>query len=65
MGYPSRRSTDLTELKEFTYWLFKRRVRSSEPARVASDTRKGLARLRLLRKGQNVGLAGDPGDDLL
>lgn len=65
MGYPSGRSASLTELKEFTYWLFKQRVRSSEPARVASDTRKGLARLRLLRKGQNVGLAGDPGDDLL
>jgi len=64
MGYPSRRSTTITELKEFTYWLFKRRVSSSEPARVASDTRKGLARLRLLRKGQGIGLAGDLGEDL-
>ena len=36
---------DLTELKEFTYWLFKLRVRSLEGARVASDTRKGLAAL--------------------
>jgi len=35
----------LTELKEFTYWLFKYRVRSHEGARVASDTRKGLAAL--------------------
>ena len=34
-----------TELKEFTYWLFKYRVRSHEGARVASDTRKGLAAL--------------------
>jgi hypothetical protein len=38
-------SLDLTELKEFTYWLFKYRVRSLEGARVASDTRKGLAAL--------------------
>jgi hypothetical protein len=36
---------DLTELKEFTYWLFKYRVRNGEGARVASDTRKGLAAL--------------------
>ncbi len=31
-----------TELKAFTYWLFKLRVYRSDPARVASDTRKGL-----------------------
>jgi len=36
---------DLSELKEFTYWLFKYRVRHHEGARVASDTRKGLAAL--------------------
>ena len=38
-------SLDMSELKEFTYWLFKLRVRSLEGARVASDTRKGLAAL--------------------
>ena len=31
--------------KEFTYWLFKLRVRQHEGARVASDTRKGLVML--------------------
>jgi len=36
---------DYTDLKEFTYWLFKYRVRNGEGARVASDTRKGLAAL--------------------
>ena len=36
---------DYLQLKEFTYWLFKYRVRSLEGARVASDTRKGLAAL--------------------
>jgi 8-oxo-dGTP pyrophosphatase MutT (NUDIX family) len=35
----------LTELREFFYWLFKYRVKNSEPARVASDTRKALAQL--------------------
>ncbi len=36
---------ELGELKEFTYWLFKYRVKSQEGERVASDTRKGLATL--------------------
>jgi hypothetical protein len=38
----------LAELTEFTYWLFRRRVSGSEPARVASDTRKGVAALQRL-----------------
>ncbi|MCE2465485.1 MAG: hypothetical protein J4G01_05325 [Dehalococcoidia bacterium] len=48
--YKKRRaSRSLSDLKEFTYWLFKRRVRIWDPARVASDTRKGLVRLGELR----------------
>ncbi|MPZ22124.1 MAG: hypothetical protein GEU28_00940 [Dehalococcoidia bacterium] len=35
----------LADLKEFTYWMFKHRVENSDPARVASDTRRGLALL--------------------
>lgn len=35
----------LTELREFTYWLFKFRMRQCDPARVASDTRRGLVQL--------------------
>ena len=42
-------SLSLTAWREFTYWLFKRRVRKWHPARVASDTRRGLERLRELR----------------
>jgi hypothetical protein len=38
----------LADLTEFTYWLFRRRVTGSEPARVASDTRKGVAMLQRL-----------------
>lgn len=33
------------EMKAFTYWLFKLRLRRQDKARVASDTRKGLAML--------------------
>jgi 8-oxo-dGTP pyrophosphatase MutT (NUDIX family) len=44
-GFPQSDSITYGELKEFTYWLFKHRLRRSDPARVASDTRKALARL--------------------
>jgi hypothetical protein len=39
---------ELAEYKEFTYWLFKYRVRTQEGARIASDTRKGLVTLSKL-----------------
>jgi len=42
MRYPHRKSLTLTELKEFTYWLFRYRVKTSEKSRVASDTKKAL-----------------------
>jgi hypothetical protein len=35
----------LGDWKTFTFWLFKRRLKSQDRARVASDTRKGLAQL--------------------
>ncbi len=38
------------DLREFTYWLFKFRVRDLDPARVASDTRKALAQLSELEE---------------
>lgn len=38
----------LAEAHEFTYWLFKRRLRWCDPARVASDTHRALAKLRRL-----------------
>jgi len=47
-------SLALLELREFTYWLFKQRLQCSDPARIASDTRRGmtaLARLQARRPG--------------
>jgi hypothetical protein len=38
------------DAQEFTYWLFKRRLRWCDPARVASDTRRALAKLRYLER---------------
>ena len=42
LGRVPSKSISLTELKQFTYWLFRRRLASCEKARVASDTRKAL-----------------------
>ena len=44
---PVRSSLD--EYKAFTYWLFKRRVSKSDPARLASDTRKGILVLERIK----------------
>ena len=49
-GYPAGESVDMTEFKEFTYWLFKYRLEHSEGAKLASDTRKGLLFLEKLRQ---------------
>lgn len=38
--------SNITELKEFTYWRFKYRLKTCEKARVASDTNKALEWLR-------------------
>ncbi|PKB79588.1 MAG: hypothetical protein BZY88_12565 [SAR202 cluster bacterium Io17-Chloro-G9] len=57
---PMRRALSLTDIKEFTYWLHKRRLNMWDPARVASDTTKGTRRLSLLEQqsegGQNANL---------
>ena len=44
-GYPRLHSISLTELKEFSYWLFHYRLKNCDKARIASDTRKALERL--------------------
>ncbi|MEE8369477.1 MAG: hypothetical protein V3S00_01765 [Dehalococcoidia bacterium] len=50
----------LAEWTEFTYWRFRLRLRYADPARVASDTRKGLTLLAYLearaRRPFSVGL---------
>ena len=46
----------LSDVKRFTYWLFKRRVDMWDPARVASDTRKGIRRLQQLEQVRDPGL---------
>ena len=43
-----RKNFNLTDLKGFTYWLFKLRLKHNDGARTASDTRKGLQQLSVL-----------------
>ena len=43
-----RQGLNLSDLKEFTYWLHKRRVNYWDPARVAYDTRLAILRLESL-----------------
>jgi hypothetical protein len=46
--YPHLRSMRLSELNEFTYWLFKYRIKTRDKSLVASDTKKGLTKLHEL-----------------
>ena len=47
----------LSDTKEFTYWLHKRRIKIWDPARVASDTNRGIKSLELLE--QTTGAAAE------
>ncbi len=61
---PENGSASLADLREFTYWLFKFRLRRAEPARIASDTRKGIAQLRkleLVRRSSPLFANPEPG----
>ena len=48
-GLPQRKSMSLSEMEEFTYWLFKYRLTHCDRARVASDTKKAVDFLRRTR----------------
>ncbi len=64
-GHPQLKSINITELKEFTYWLFKYRLKQSEKARIASDTTKALGYLKRQwqQKGVFQALATDTAPD--
>jgi hypothetical protein len=48
--YPQLRSIRVSELNEFTYWLFKYRIKTRDKSRVASDTKKALTKLHEILK---------------
>lgn len=49
---PDRAAGNLGKMDHFTYWLFQRRFKNADPARIASDTRKGLEQLERMRLAQ-------------
>ncbi len=49
---PERAAGNLSNVDHFTYWLFQRRFKKADPARIASDTRKGLEILERMRLAQ-------------
>lgn len=49
-GWRHRDEHSLGAEDAFTYWLFKLRMEQSDPAKIASDTRKGLAKLERMRQ---------------
>lgn len=67
-SYSQLHSTTLSEMKEFTYWLFKYRLKKCEKAKIASDTKKALDYLQRQwrQKGVSSILAADfiPDGDL-
>jgi len=60
-GLASSREIALAQLHEFTYWLFKYRMRQCDPAKVASDTRRGLVQLSHMQaRHLALGVAEEP-----
>jgi len=49
-GWRHRDEHSLASEDAFTYWLFKLRMERSDPAKIASDTRKGLSKLERMRQ---------------
>ena len=50
LGYgPIKGDMTVTRKQEFTYWLFKFRMRSAEPAKAASDVSKALTYMQMAR----------------
>ena len=54
-GYDSVEIMSVTQMKEFTYWLFKYRIKTSDKAKIASDTKKGLDALHEMASSRRPG----------
>ena len=59
-GRSPSESMTIGETREFTYWLFKYRLRVADKARIASDTKKGIDQLRRMRETAGAGFANGP-----
>ena len=54
------KSISFSELNEFTYWLFKYRIKNRDKSRMASDTKKALAKLNGLLELKTKSLHSPP-----
>ena len=65
-GYAQQGSIEFSQLKEFTYWLFKYRLKNCDKARIASDTKKALNELQRQRlaKGFQTQPSEEPSEDM-
>jgi hypothetical protein len=54
------KSISLSEFNEFTYWLFKYRIKNRDKSRMASDTKKALTKLNGLLKLKTKSLCPSP-----
>jgi hypothetical protein len=63
LGRSQSADIGLTELQEFTYWLFKYRIRQCDGARVASDTRRGLVQLSRMQPHRAANLPEPEADE--
>jgi hypothetical protein len=52
---PKSAETSIDEMKQFTYWLFKYRLKRCEKARIASDTKKALTYLKRIWQRKGIG----------
>jgi hypothetical protein len=62
-GAKIRGEVALADWQAFTYWLFKLRLRRQDKARIASDTRKGLAQLSRMELAVSHRRHGAPLDE--
>jgi len=51
-GLPDNEHMSISESREFTYWLFKYRLKNSDKAKIASDTGKGLKQLERMKRAR-------------
>lgn len=56
-GYPQSKTIMLDQLQEFTYWLFKYRIKNCDKALVASDTKKGMEYIKRQNLAKGICIA--------
>jgi hypothetical protein len=64
-GYAETDEISISQVHEFTYWMFKYRLKTNDPARVASDTRKGIDYLNRQRQDNGIAVPGHGATDVI